>query len=270
MDNPGAALVTGGARRVGKAIALELARRGYDIAIHYNNSKREAEETAIEIESTGVLAKTVKADLCDGGSVEGLIDQSRHELGGSLTVLVNNASVFENDSIDSATRQSWTRHMNANFHAPFVLAQEFARQSPPPEIDENGEPVAVCSVINIVDQCVEIPSAEFVSYTLSKMGLWSFTRVAAVALAPDIRVNAIAPGPTLIGSRQSMPHFKRQRNSAPLRRSSDVTDLVAALRFILDSNALTGQLICIDGGRQLAEMPLQSDFIEAMKFESNK
>jgi NAD(P)-dependent dehydrogenase (short-subunit alcohol dehydrogenase family) len=167
-------------------------------------------------------------------------------------VLVNNASIFEYDRIDTATRASWDRHIESNLRAPYVLTQAFARQCPPAQTDENGEPLARGLVINMIDQRVLKLTPEFSTYTIAKMGLWALTRTAAQGLAPHVRVNAIGPGPTLQGSRQSADHFARQRAATVLGRGAGPSDITAALGFFLDSPAVTGQFLAIDGGQHLA------------------
>lgn len=244
------ALVTGAARRLGRAMALELARRGHDVAIHYAGSAEAAEDTATEARALGVKARTFRTDLLDAEATARLVPQVAAEMG-QLTVLVNNASIFDYDNIRSATIDSWDRHLGANLRAPFQLIQAFAAQAPEAAPDENAEPEAQALVVNIVDQRVLKPTPEFMTYSLAKAGLWSLTRTAAQALAPAIRVNAIGPGPTLIGSRQSESHFAAQRANTILGRGSDPEGIVGALGFFLESRAVTGQLICVDGGQHL-------------------
>jgi NAD(P)-dependent dehydrogenase (short-subunit alcohol dehydrogenase family) len=243
------ALVTAGARRLGRAMALYLAGRGHDLAIHYHSSADEAEATAAEARALGVRAEIFAADLLDLDQTETLVERARDTLG-PLTVLVNNASVFEYDNLDSATRQSWDRHMGSNLRAPFVLTQAFARQAP--KADRSGsEPRAQALVVNMIDQRVLKPTPEFMTYSLAKAGLWWLTQTSAQALAPDIRVNAIGPGPTLQGSRQSDDHFARQRAATILQRGAGPGDICAALGYLLDADSVTGQLICVDGGQHL-------------------
>ena len=246
------ALVTGGAKRLGRAMALYLANRGYDVAIHYNGSAQAAQDTVAEIQALGRVAVAVQADILDEAQVTPLIAQAVDALGGPLNVLINNASVFEYDNLDTASRQSWDRHMESNLRAPFVLTQEFARQVPKGAIDSCNEPVASGLIINMLDQRVRKLTPEFMSYTIAKMGLWAMTQTTARALAPDVRVNAIGPGPTLIGARQSNEHFENQRKNTVLGRGSNPKDICAALGYFLDAPAVTGQLICVDGGQHLA------------------
>ena len=246
------ALVTGGAKRLGRAMALYLAGRGYDVAVHYAGSQAEAEAVVAEITAMGRQAVALQADLLDEAQTAGLIDRAVHGLGGPLTVLINNASIFEYDTIHSATRASWDRHMDSNLRAPFVLTQAFAAQCPKARSDDQGEPVAQGVIVNMIDQRVHKLTPEFMTYTLAKMGLWALTRTAAQALAPDIRVNAIGPGPTLQGARQTPSHFARQRAATVLQRGANPADITAALGFFLDSAAVTGQMMAIDGGQHLA------------------
>jgi NAD(P)-dependent dehydrogenase (short-subunit alcohol dehydrogenase family) len=247
-----AALVTGGANRLGRAMAIELAERGYDVALHYAGSVDAAAETAAEIKALGVKTTTLQADLTHETQSSGLIGKAAQALGGPLSVLINNASIFEYDTIETATREGWDKHMESNLRAPFVLTQEFAAQAPKATRDDMNEPLATACVINMIDQRVRKLTPEFMSYTIAKMGLWALTQTAARALAPDIRVNAIGPGPTLQGARQSDQHFAHQRANTILKRGSNPKDIVAAMSYILDANALTGQLLCIDGGQHLA------------------
>ena len=245
----GAALVTGAGRRLGRAMALALAARGYDVAIHYYRSAEDAERTADDARALGVRAVTLQADLLDLDLVEALVPEAARQLG-PLAVLVNNASVFEHDRIDTATRESWDRHLGSNLRAPFVLSQHFAAHVPPAP-DTGAEPGPTALIVNMVDQRVLKPTPEFMTYSLAKAGLWALTRTMAQALAPRIRVNAIGPGPTLQGARQSESHFTRQRAATILQRGADPDDICAALGYLLDAKAVTGQLICVDGGQHL-------------------
>lgn len=245
------ALVTGAGKRLGRAMALYLARRGHDLALHYAASAAEAETLATEIRALGRRAVTLQADLLDEAQTEGLIPAANAALG-PLTVLINNASIFEYDRIDTATRESWDRHIGSNLRAPYVLTQTFARQCPAAIKDANGEPLAQGLIINMIDQRILKLTPEFSTYTIAKMGLWALTRTSAQGLAPHIRVNGIGPGPTLRGARQSEEHFARQRTATPLQRGANPSDITAALGFFLDSPAVTGQFLAIDGGQHLA------------------
>ena len=245
------ALVTGAGKRLGREMALYLARRGYDVAVHYAASRKEAEEVVKEITAMGRRACALRADLLIESQVEKLVPMAVQGLGGPLTVLVNNASIFEYDTLRTASRKSWDRHLESNLRAPFVLTQAFAAQAPAAGRDEAGEPVASGLVLNLIDQRVHKLTPEFMTYTIAKMGLWALTRTAAQALAPQIRVNAIGPGPTLQGARQSDSHFTRQRAATVLGRGANPADITAALGFFLESPAVTGQMIAVDGGQHL-------------------
>ena len=245
------ALVTGAGRRLGRAMALALAERGFDVAVHYASSASGAGEVAAEIAAHGRKAVPLQADLLRESETEALVPRAAEALGGPLSVLINNASIFEHDNIETATRESWDRHMESNLRAPVVLTQAFAAAAPAPLLDERGEPVPQALVVNMLDQRVRKLTPEFMSYTVAKMGLWAFTRTAAQALGPRVRVNAIGPGPTLRGANQSERHFGRQRAATVLRRGANPEDVTAALRYLLDAPAVTGQLICVDGGQHL-------------------
>jgi NAD(P)-dependent dehydrogenase (short-subunit alcohol dehydrogenase family) len=236
---------------LGRAMALYLAGRGHDIAVHYASSQAEADSLVAEITAMGQNAVAVQADLLDDAQTETLIPRATAALGGPLTVLINNASIFEYDTITSATRRSWDRHIGSNLRAPFLLTQAFAAQALPALADENGESLAPSLIINMVDQRVRKLTPEFMTYTLAKMGLWALTQTTAQALAPAVRVNAIGPGPTLKGARQTDAHFSGQRASTILKRGANPADVTAALGFFLDAPAVTGQLICVDGGQHL-------------------
>ena len=246
------ALVTGAGKRLGRAMALYLAGRGYDVAVHYASSKAEAEAVVAEMTAMGRHAVALHADLLVEGETATLVDRATQALNGPLTLLINNASIFEHDSLASATRTSWDRHIESNLRAPFVLSQTFAAQAPTATPDENGEPAAQAMILNMIDQRVLKLTPEFMSYTIAKMGLWALTQTAAQALAPHVRVNAIGPGPTLIGTRQSLDHFTKQRASTVLERGVNASDITAALGYFLDAPAVTGQLLCVDGGQHLA------------------
>ena len=246
------ALVTGAGARLGQAMALYLGSRGYDVAVHYAGSREGAEDTVAQLRGMGRKAEALQADLLDEDATQALVGRAVKALGGPLTCLINNASIFEYDNIETATRESWDRHIGSNLRAPFVLTQAFAAQAPDPVTDDRGEPRAQALVINMLDQRVHKLTPEFMTYTIAKMGLWAFTRTAAQGLAPKVRVNGIGPGPTLQGHRQSADHFARQRAATVLERGANPDDITAALGYFLDAPAVTGQMLAIDGGQHLA------------------
>lgn len=235
------ALVTGAGKRIGRAIARDLAAHGWAVAVHCGHSVAEAESVVAGIRAGGGLAAVLPADLGREAEVRDLIPSAVRHLG-PLTLLVNNASRFERDEAMDVTRESWDLHMEANLRAPFVLSQCFAAQMPE---DESG------LIVNLLDQRVWNPTPHFVSYTLSKMGLWALTRTLAMALAPRIRVNGIGPGPTLRNDRQTEAEFAAQCDSTPLRRGTTPEEICAAIRFLIAAPAVTGQMIALDGGEHL-------------------
>ncbi|HEY4276381.1 MAG TPA: SDR family oxidoreductase [Rhizomicrobium sp.] len=232
-------LITGAAKRLGRVIALDLAGAGWNVAIHYHGSADEAEGTAAEARALGVNTIALKANLSKEAETQGLIGRAAEGLG-SLTALVNSASLFENDDWQSASRESWDAHMETNLRAPFVLSQNFARQA-------KGKG----AIVNIVDQRVLKPTPQFVSYSLSKAGLFWLTTTLAQALGPDIRVNAVGPGPTLRNARQSEDDFSRQRDATILKRGAEPGDVAKAVRYLLEADAVTGQMLAVDGGQHL-------------------
>lgn len=239
---PKAALVTGAAKRIGRTIALALAKDGWAVAVHYHSSSQAAEETVREITGAGGRAVALAADLAVEADVQSLIPRAAKALG-PLGCLVNNASLFERDEVATVTRASWDAHMETNLRAPFVLIQGFAAQLP-----DDAEGV----VVNIIDERVFSLTPHFVSYTVSKAGLWALTQSMALALAPRIRVNGIGPGPTLPSPRQSAAQFARQSAAMPLKRGTTPDEVAEAVRFIIAARAMTGQMIALDGGQHLA------------------
>jgi NAD(P)-dependent dehydrogenase (short-subunit alcohol dehydrogenase family) len=238
---PRAALVTGAANRIGRAITLALAADGWAVAVHHHRSNAAAVALVAEIARSGGRAVALAADLADEAEATALVPAAIRALG-PLGCLVNNAAVFERDEALDATRASWDRHIATNLRAPFVLMQEFARALPP-----------ACggAIVNLLDERVWNLTPHFVSYTLSKAGMWTLTQTMALALAPRIRVNGIGPGPTLPSPRQSEAQFRRQWQSTPLGRGTAPDEIAAAVRFILAAPALTGQMIALDGGQHL-------------------
>lgn len=245
QDIPRAALVTGGAKRLGRAICLALADAGFDLAIHYNASAAEAEALADEIRARGRRALALRADLTREAEVATLVPQAMDALG-PLGVLVNNASTFERDEWNDATRESWDSHIEPNLRAPFLLMQQVAAGLPAPH---HGV------IINMLDQRVMSLTPHFVSYTLSKAGLWALTQQMALALAPRIRVVGIGPGPALPSPRQSQAQFDRQCASVPLARGTSPAEIAAAAMALLALPSVTGQVIHLDGGQHLQWSP---------------
>ncbi|WP_439472650.1 SDR family oxidoreductase [Brevundimonas sp.] len=236
----GAALVTGGGKRIGKAICLELARAGFDIVIHHRHSKDAAEAVAEEVRALGRRAATVQGDLSVEAEVRGIVPAAVEALG-PLTVLVNNASVFEDDRVGALGRDTWDRHIETNLRAPIVLAEAFAAQAP------NGS-----SIVNLLDQRVLKPDPRFFSYALSRNGLWWATRTMAQALAPCIRVNGVGPGPTLPSIHQSAEEFAAEGASVPLKKAGSPEAVAAAVLWLVEADLVTGQMIAVDGGQHLA------------------
>ena len=236
-----AVLITGAGQRIGAVIARNLAEVGYCVCVHHNRSRDEAEQVCRAIEMNGGRALPVHADLADESQTEALIDQCASKLG-AVTALVNNASLFEPDTIETVSHDSWHQHMAVNLRAPQVLSQRFAAQLP---ADSQG------AIVNIIDQRVWNLPPDFLSYTISKSALWTLTKTLALALAPRVRVNAVGPGPTIANQRQSDAHFMQQWQHTPLRRQIQPQDVAMTTRFLLSSPAITGQMICPDGGEHL-------------------
>lgn len=236
-----AVLITGAAHRIGHAIARDLAAHGWAVAVHYNRSEQAARRLTTDIQAKGGRAAVVKADLGSEAETQDLVGKAVEAVG-PLTCLVNNASRFDYDSVESADAESWHGHLDVNLRAPFVLTQRFAEQLPD-GVEGN--------VINILDQRVWRLTPHFVSYTVSKSALWTLTRTLAMALAPRIRVNGIGPGPTLASERQSPEQFEAQCLSTPLQRGATPEEICDGIRFILTASAMTGQMIALDGGQHL-------------------
>ncbi len=233
--------MTGAAKRIGRAIALELANDGWDLALHFATSRKDAEELASEIQAVGRNAVAVSADLRNEDDVNALIPSAVETIG-SIDCLINNASTFERDTVATSTRETWDLHMEVNLRAPFLLSQAFQAQLPP---DRQG------CIINIIDQRVWNLTPDFTTYTLSKAGLWGLTQILARAMAPAVRVNGIGPGPTLQSVHQSGEDFAEEWTAMPLARQVLPEDICRAVRFILDSPAVTGQMIAVDSGQHM-------------------
>jgi NAD(P)-dependent dehydrogenase (short-subunit alcohol dehydrogenase family) len=235
------ALITGAARRIGRAIAIDLAGRGFDVAIHYRQSREAAEQAVEDMRKLGARAVALAGDLENPEDVARLVPDCCAALG-APAVLVNNASEFQPDSVGTTTLRSWNAHHDINLRAPVFLAQDLVRHLPD-GVEGN--------IINIIDQRVWKLTPEFFSYTLSKAGLWTATRTLAQALAPRVRVNAIGPGPVLKSIHQTDADFAAEVASTLLRRGPSTAEIAAAVRFILDAPAMTGQMIALDGGQHL-------------------
>jgi NAD(P)-dependent dehydrogenase (short-subunit alcohol dehydrogenase family) len=238
----GTVLVTGAARRIGKAIALDLAAHGYSIAVHANSSGEEAEAVAGKIRDAGGSANVFLADLTEMRAVRALHGQVSERMG-PPDIIVNNASVFEADDVRTFDEDLFDRHFAVHVKAPSVLAEAMAAGLP-----QDGEGL----IINIIDQRVWKLTPRFFSYTLSKAALWTATQTMAQALAPRIRVNAIGPGPTLANERQKNSDFARQAAAVPLERGPELSEFGATIRYLHGARSVTGQMIALDGGQHLA------------------
>jgi len=236
-----AALVTGAGKRIGRAIALSLGRQGWKVAVHYHGSRAAAEEVVEEIRSAGGEAVALQADLAQEQQVLQLLPEAERALG-PVTLLVNNASVFEMDKIETVTRDSWDRHIETGLRAPLVLIQELSRRLP---AEAKG------NVINMLDERVWALTPYFLSYTVAKAGLWTLTQTLALGLAPRIRVNGIGPGPSLPSPRQTDEQFREQWRRMPLGRGTTPEEIARTVDFILSAPAMTGQMIALDGGQHL-------------------
>jgi NAD(P)-dependent dehydrogenase (short-subunit alcohol dehydrogenase family) len=249
----GAALVTGAGKRLGRAIAIELADLGHDIAIHYRSSADEARATAGEIEARGRRAAVLAGDLANEAEVLPLVEQAAEALG-PVTVLVNSAAVFDHDSPGTATREGWDRQLGVNLRAPFVLTQQLLLHLPE---DRAGH------VINLIDQRVFNLTPNYTSYTVAKYALWGLTQHLALALAPRIRVNAIGPGPALPAPGMSDEVFQRLAEAMPLGRGTSPDEIARTARFLMEMPSITGQMIAPDGGFHLGWLhPKQQPGVE--------
>ncbi|MEP3247310.1 MAG: SDR family oxidoreductase [Sneathiella sp.] len=235
------ALITGAGRRIGRAIAIKLAKQGWNIALHHNKSAEAAEELAAGISAMGRKTVLVSGDLAHADDITQIFEAAHADLG-PLSCLINNASLFEPDTLASVTTESFQSHLSVNLMAPVLLMSAFSKQN----LDGQG------NIINIIDQRVANLRPGFLSYTLSKSALWTLTQSAAMELAPKIRVNAIAPGPTLANKRQSAAQFKQQCQSVPLQYGPTENEIAEGVSFLLGARSMTGEMIMMDGGEHLS------------------
>jgi NAD(P)-dependent dehydrogenase (short-subunit alcohol dehydrogenase family) len=240
-NDPGTVLVTGAGRRLGRAIALDFANRGWRVGVHYGSSAAEAQALAADIERMGGKAAALQADLASVAALEPLM-QACVEALGTPTCLINNAARFDQDTLATLSAESWQAHLDVNLRAPVFLARAFARSLP-----EGG----IGNVVNLIDQKVLSLNPDYFSYTIAKAALWAATQTMAQALAPRIRVNAVAPGPVLRSRGQSEAEFQREVAGTLLQRQVEPDDVIVAIRFLLDTPSITGQLIALDGGQHL-------------------
>ncbi|HEY4031444.1 MAG TPA: SDR family oxidoreductase [Caulobacteraceae bacterium] len=238
----GVALITGAGRRIGRALALAMAGAGFDIALHCNASCADAESAAAEIAALGRKARVLRADLANESEVRALVAAAQEALG-PVTLLINNASVFQDDRIETLTSDTWRAHMEVNLHAPLLLSQGFAAA-----LAEGRSGL----ILNILDQRVWNLNPQFFSYSLSKAALWMATRTMAQGLAPRIRVNGIGPGPTLRSIHQTPELFQAEAEHTLLQRRATPADIAAAALYLVDAPTVTGQMIAVDGGQHLA------------------
>ena len=234
-------LITGGSTRIGKEIALHFAKRGWNIIIHYFKSSSEARILKKIIEKNKVKAILIKADLKNRKQVENIFSLAKKELG-KIDCLINNAALFEKDDILNFTSKNWNDHLNINLLAPAILIKNFAKQAPKKTSS---------NIINIIDQRVFKLTPIFMSYTLSKSALYTLTKTMAMRLGPNIKVNGIAPGPTIKSKRQSTKHFNKQARSTLLKKPVGLKDICDTVEFLINNNSITGQVIAVDSGQNL-------------------
>ena len=233
-------IITGGATRIGAAIAKKLSAPGIEIVIHFNKSKSNAEKLKKELSKNGTKIYLVKGDLSVEKDINKIVKFAKSKLK-YFDCLINNASLFENDKLENFTTDSWGRHLRTNLRAPALLSKEFAKNIR----GKNN------NIINIIDQRVFKLTPYFFSYTISKTGLYTLTKTSAMSLAPNTRVNGIAPGPTIKNKRQSAKHFKKQYMATPLKRRVDVEQICNAVDFFIKNRSITGQVISVDSGQSL-------------------
>ncbi len=233
-------IITGGATRVGAAIAEKLSGPNIEITIHFNKSKSKAESLKKKLQRLGTKVYLVSADLSKESDIYKIIKFSKSKMK-FFDCLINNASLFENDKLENFSSKSWEKHISTNLKAPALLSKEFSKNI-------RGKKN---NIINIIDQRVFKLTPFFFSYTLSKTGLYTLTKTSAMSLSPNIRVNGIAPGPTIKNKRQSEKHFKSQYLATPLKQQVDVNEICNAVDFFIKNSSITGQVLAIDGGQCL-------------------
>jgi len=233
-------IITGAATRIGAAIAKKLSGPGAEMVIHYNNSKKEAEKLQKELLKNKTKVYLVKGNLAKEQDLKKIIQFSKSKLK-YFDCLINNASLFENDSLKNFSSKSWNQHLDINLKAPAYLTKEFSKNTK----GKNN------NIINIIDQRVFKLTPFFFSYTLSKTGLYTLTKTSAMELAPNVRVNGIAPGPTIKNNRQTEVHFKKQYLATPLKQQVNVKDICSAVDFFIKNSSITGQVIAVDSGQNL-------------------
>ena len=234
-------IITGGATRIGASIAKSLARYDNQITLHFNKSKNAAQKLKKELEDLGTKVHLVKADLSDPFQAQKIMRVGFKKMKG-LDCLINNASIFENDNLYNFSDKSFMKHLNINLKAPAILTQSFSH------LIKKSEG----TIINIIDQRIEKLTPFFFSYTLSKSALGTLTTLSAMKLAPNIRVNAVSPGPTLKNKRQSKKHFEKQWKSVPLKKVVKLENICSAVKFFIKNDNITGQIINVDSGQRLA------------------
>jgi len=234
-------LITGGATRIGKEIALHFSKKGWNIAIHYFKSSTKAKILKKNIEKNLVKVALIKADLKNSKQVKKIIPIAKKKLG-TINCLINNAALFEKDDIANFKIKGWNDHLNINLLAPTILIKEFARQAPKTNTS---------NVINIIDQRVFNLTPVFMSYTLSKSALYTLTKTMAMRLGPNIKVNGIAPGPTIKNKRQTNEHFVKQAKSTILKKSVGTQDICDTVEFLIKNHSITGEVIAVDSGQNL-------------------
>ena len=234
-------LITGAATRIGRAIALHFAEKGWNIALHYFKSSSKAKNLKKIIEQNWGRAVLIKADLKNLKQVEKIFPQAKKKLG-TIDCLINNAALFERDDILNFTNKSFNDHLNINLFAPTILIKQFVKQT---------STKTTSNIINIIDQRVFNLTPIFMSYTLSKSALYTLTKTMAMRLGPNIKVNGIAPGPTIKSKRQTTKHFNKQAKSTLLKKSVGPEDICDTVEFLINNNSITGQVIAVDSGQNL-------------------